>query len=224
MFGKRKKEREAQELVDNRIEAQKKFDESIQSASAIKDPAERILALRNVGQQIVDQIDSEDIAINKTVAKTEKKARAFGVFPAAAGGFAVASLVAGPLGWAGVGIVYAGIALGEIFASKSGKAVKKKLQENAKDYIQNLNEKADLVGVIISRTVEDNVQQISKSPLYPEVIDIPGLPEVFASVAAKHITEEKEKAAKAAADAEKKKAAATPRKKQAPNYNELKGL
>lgn len=223
MFGKRKKEHKAQELIDSRIQVQKKFDEAIQSAAGIEDPAKKILALKKVGQQIVDQIGSEDEATSMTAAKAEVKARMFGLLPGIAGGLTVATLFTGPVGWTGIGVIWGGYALSSVFASKHGKAVEKKLQANAKDYIRSLNDQADLVGAIIGATIENNVQEISKSPLYPEVIDIPGLPEVFAAAAAKHIIKEKEIAAKAAADAEKKEPA-EPRKKQPPKYDELKGL
>jgi hypothetical protein len=114
--------------------------------------------------------------------------------------------------------------LGTAFATgKRGKSVRKKLEAASESHIKNLEEKYALVGEIAEKTVKENVEKISESPLYEEVFKYYGLSGIFASAAAKHIKTAKEEAAVKVAPAEKKKRPAV-RDKQTPDYKDLNGL
>jgi len=235
MFGKKKKARElaAQELAAERVKTQQLFDENIQKASQIQDPAAKIIALDKIATNIRAEIWSEERAITTEADRKAKKIDSIGSTVTTAGGFAALTFIAGPVAWVGVPIIMAGGIGSGMLAKKRAKSLKEKFAAVSKDYLQNLRDLSTLVSEIKKVTVEENVQEISKSPLYRKVLEVPGITELYAAAAAKHIAVNKDEAAakdgpaadqKATTPAEEKKPVPPPRKRQKPNYDELNGL
>jgi hypothetical protein len=239
MFGRKKREK-ARELADQQIAAQRvklqrTYDEYIQTACQIKDPAEKILALKKIEDSLKSQIYSEQRDISNKAERQSKKIDTIGSLISTGGGVAALSLLGGPVAWVGIPIIFAGGAGAEYLAGKREKALAKKFTAAANDYLKNLKEMSGLVSEITKVTVENNVQEISHSPLYKKMLELPGLTDLYAAAAAKHIETDKESAVQKddgksivekpdAKTQPGEKPVTPPRKRRPPNYDELKGL
>jgi len=212
-FKKRKeaKEQRAVEIKDGRADVEKKFDAAIMKAAEMVDPAAKVLALKGIASDISVQLKNESNAITNKAKSHENKTELAGRSVAYAGA-ASAFIFGGPIGWIGAPIMVAGILGSGIIASKRKNAVTKKLRQELGDHLGNLQSQSLLISEMINIAVENNVEPISKSPLYSKVMALPGIADVFAEAAAKHIAAVKaaEAAAKIEAKAEEKTEAAPP--------------
>jgi len=199
LFKKRKeaKELRAKEIEDGRLQVVQQFETAIKKADQMKDPAAKIIALSRISDDIIAQVERENKEIAQKAKSSEKKINYASAAPAL-GGLAAMFVIAGPIGWACGGAAVASIYGGEFLAGKRKQAVQKKLEEASDAHTKSLYSLAALTTEMAEAIVEKNVEEISKSPLYKRVLDLPGLDEAFAEAAAKHIAAAKEAEAAAA--------------------------
>lgn len=231
MFGskKRKKAREleAQLIAQDQAKVEQKFNAAIEEAREVKDPAQRIIALKKIEADISNKIRSIEADISNKSFKKGKKVLGMGAGSTAlvTGGVIAGAVIAAPPLFLAVGPVLASGLIGSLFGAKKreDKALRK-LGEPVAEYIDNLYFQISRINALTNTTITRNVEKISTSPLYGDVLALPGVSKQFSDVAAKHIKiAEIKKAEKAASPVEEKRSAA-PREKQTPNYKDLGGL
>ena len=191
IFKKNRKESRKKERNDAWDQQENNFDTAIKEAGKITDPAEKVLTLREIARRVSIQILSESDAISKDVRKKEKK------MSLAVGGPTVAAIVGsciltGPVGWACLSVGTAGFVFGKEISDKRGQSVRKKLEKEANDHIKCMKGQLDLVAEMTDTTIENNVKEISKSPLYENIVAFSDLASKFAAAAAKRIANEEE--------------------------------
>jgi len=215
-FKKRKEAKQARidEIRESRATVEKNFGTAIEATGQMTDPAEKILELRKVELQIASQIGNEYRAIYKSASGQEKKTLLASFGSVAAGTTAIA-LFAGPAAIVALPVAYAGVLGSIIVSNKRGNSARKKSIEAAQAHIDNLDGLTDLISTMTDVVVENHVKDISKSPLYGKVRDLPGLPERFADAAAKHFAVDEQPAPVEAAPVVKQ-APKTPAKKKPP--------
>ncbi|MBU6474644.1 MAG: hypothetical protein KGL10_08390 [Alphaproteobacteria bacterium] len=185
-----KKKREADWAVDEqRVEA------LVKAAEAVTDPAEKIIALRQIGDALNDMIRAEQRAISKEAAKKGSRAGSFVSSPIEGAGLAALVALHGPIAWAGLAIFFGGDIAGDIVKHARRKSVSERLAQDAKSHILYLAGKGVAVRLLMEETVAAHVPEISKSPLHGEIMKDISLARVFADAAAKHVVAQEEEAA-----------------------------
>ena len=187
-FKKRKAAQEARanEINSSRLQFEKKYDDLLNDAEKITDPAVKVIALWNIQKSIRDLIKTENAAIDKEASKKGKRGYHAGDALAGAG-LITGLVVGGPIAWVGAGVVVAGTVGGSVLYSKSRKNAKKKLSEESAAHFKHLNDQITLASVMANRTIVTNVKGISHSPFYGQMLSLPGVSARFAAAAAKHI-------------------------------------
>lgn len=184
LFNNRKKKREQELIERDHLLTEKQFSADIQKAGQIKDPAERLVALQYISNDIQAQFLKEDRDIFKHVEQSGKKTRRRVGWGSVAGGLTALVLVAHPVGW---GILAGGAAAMAIGSSAAGSAretfVEKQLTKEAAGHSGRLSVLQALVDGMIEETLVNNVEVIKKSPLYEQVKDLYGISEEFSASA-----------------------------------------
>ncbi len=186
------------------------IDEAFKRAEAVADPAEKVLALRQIRDAIDNMLLNERTAIANEARKKSRNAAMGTMLPLFAGGLATAAIVSGPLGWLGVGAMFGGQIGGDIVKYVRNKNVTKKLELTAADHLQYLRNKKDAVAGILETTVTEHVPEISKSPLQGQIMLDASLSKTFADAAAKHVVAQEQEVAKLKEAQERAKAEARP--------------
>lgn len=209
MFNKRKKEREQQKIMDIRALQNKRIESAIEDAGKIDDPAQRLLRLEEIRQIAIDEIRREKTMIEEKADLSTRRGIMGGSGLAGVGGAVAATVTTGGIGaFVAVPLLIGGLIVG----IKHGDNVEAKAWAEAKDYLEAMQSQHQRITDLMAKVVQGNVEKISKSPSYEQVLALPGLVASFAEAAQKHIVTS-EKAAKAD---EVKKPAAPDVKKQAP--------
>ncbi len=184
--------------------AQKEKVETLMSAAdAIKDPAEKVVALRRISVILGMMLADEKTGIARETVKKGLNATMATELPLAGGGLAAALLLTGPLGWAGVGAVWGGIIAAPIVKLQREKYVRRKLESAAAGHLEYLSGKKTEIEAGTEQLVAEHVSEISKSPLHGEIMQDAGLAKVFADAAAKHVVAQEQEVA-ALKEAQKK--------------------
>ena len=220
MFYKKRKEAKSKELNDNRVQSETQISAAIDKAEQIADPAEKLLRL----DKIRNDIDSELVCeAGVTVKKSDRagaKALMGGMGATSAAVAGVVLLVTGPAVVVGIPVMLGGY-IGSIFLfDKRKESAAGKLAAEANDHVQKMIALRAQVSDMTDAVIENNVKEISQSPLYGDVRALPGIAEKFADAAAKRIATEEVPPVEAAPVVEIKKPKSTKRKK--PNYDKIK--
>ena len=187
MFKKRK-ERKAQELSDRRAMVEQEFSEAIRKASGIKDPAEKIIELQAIDDQIDDTLANDYVDGIVKGNKSIVNVGLGGGVGSIVTGTVVACAVAGPVG---VAVMGAGMLAGmsSPFAGYvRAKSVLKRHQEGMTEHVESLTGLKTRIEEMTDETIELNLKKIYRSPLYGQLRALPGLTEKFADAAGKHLS------------------------------------
>lgn len=189
LFKKRKEKKETQirEREQAHTQLEQGFEDAIQKANQITDPAEKVLALREVKSQISSHLQKIKLAETKAVYSEGNKTIAASLASGAGAG-AATGVFGGPIGLAvcvpaGMVVAVAGL----VASNKHEKSVRKKLEALSASHKDRLREQANRAYGMADTVIENNVEEISQSPLFQQVKALPGCTEKFANAAAKHI-------------------------------------
>jgi hypothetical protein len=215
MFKKRK-EAIAKEFNDTHAREEKQFESAIQKADQMTDPAEKVLALRDIAKQVRAQIRREDNAIDKKMDGKLDKSGLASLGSGAAAGAAV-GIFGGPIGPPVGAVVGAAVAITGVIigATHAGNAAKK-LKALSASHKKHLEGQINRAYALADETVENNVEAISQSPLFEQVKDLPGMAPKFAKLAGKHILD-----AKAAAEAGAAEKPSLLKKRRNPGFRDI---
>ena len=185
-FNKRKQEKQlrTKEINDGRVLQEQQFEDAIKKAGQIEDPAAKVLALRKVADEITAQVRAETNQIEKFAGKKMGRTTLAGLAPAAAGGTAV-GLFAGPAAPLAIPAAIFVLAGAAVVGDRRANAAEKKLKAASALHRSNLIVQAAWARKLADTVVENNVEAISKSPLFRQVKE--GNTALFAKAAAKHI-------------------------------------
>jgi len=188
LFNKRKqaKQQRIQALDDSRLQARQRIDRAIEEAGRIKDPAEKLLKLDRLGREIGMQMNREYEVINKKAGKAGAKVGlgGVGVSIAAAAGATVATVATGGIGM----LVIIPFLAGSVIASdKRENVVTEKLKEKMAGHLEIQKQQLARISEMMDAVIDSNAKEIITSPLYGDVLALPGLTKKFAYAAAKHI-------------------------------------
>lgn len=199
MFSKRENKAvvEMRELRARHTQREQHFDAALKEAHQIADPAEKIIALKKVREDISSHIKNEGQAIAEEAQGKQNKTLLAGTGTAMAAATAVA-IVTGPIGWIGLPVLAGGAAGAAAIASKRKKSALKDMERTSAGHLERMGGKVTSITASIHAVVKNNVKEISKSPLYEEIKALPGVTEKFAEAAKQYIVE-----TKTAAEAEK---------------------
>jgi hypothetical protein len=188
----------AWELRAGRIDIEQNFDTAIKKACEIDDPAEKVIALTEIGKNIEAAIQGEKDSISAGAKKAENKADAAGLGTLMAGGggalagLALAGVViSGGASLIALPVVLGGVVGTRVIASKHANAVQKKLESVSDSHIKNLEDLKELVSVMANSFMENNVEKICKSPLHAQILTLPGIKDKFAAATVKHVASQK---------------------------------
>ena len=218
---------EAKKISDSHVQHEVQFDAAIEAAGKITDPAERILRLDEIKGDINNQINSENSAIAKEAKSKGKKAGFVTRGSATAAGITAAALLTGPLGWVGVGIVWGGMAAGRVIESKRKESVTKNLVTESNKHTSNMIGQSKRIDELTDTVLENNVKEISQSPLFDQVRALPGVAQKFSDAAVKRIRDEEAAPPAAEAAAEppvKVKKPAAKKKPKQPEFDLIKKI
>jgi len=190
MFDKQRRKAVA-EYAYKSAEQDSKFDASIRTAEEIKDPAAKVLAFRKVIDDIATQIEREGGVIDRTALRESNKTALGGMSSTAIAATATTFLVAGPIAWVGFPVFIGGLAATGLASKFRKNSVQKDLEAASKEHIERMAKRINLVSGKIDNVMNDNVMEISKSPLYPKIQAVPDLATQFAAVAARKLAEPK---------------------------------
>lgn len=190
MFGKQRRKAVLDYAYKSALQ-EAKFGDAIRKADDIKDPAEKVLALRKIVDDVTAQIEREGGVIDRTSIRESNKVTLSGMGGTAVVATATTFLVATPIGWVGLPVFVGGLAVTGIVSKLRKNSVQKDLEEASKEHIQRMAKQINAVSSKIDAVVNDNVEEISKSPLYGKIHAIPDLATRFAGVAAKKLAEPK---------------------------------
>ena len=222
MFFKKRKQKQAQERSGRRAEMEKAFHAAIHKAGLMEDPAEKIIRLQEIDRLITNYLRQETREVANKAVNADLKA--FGSGTAASLGTVYSALLfTGPLGWTVLGAgtaLFGGTMVGSRMYSKS---VEKKMTQEAADHVQKMKLLQAVIDVVTDVTIENNLKEISKSPLSEKVHALPRLTKKFAAAAAKHFAADEapvvEESTLPAGDNNKN----TPPKRQTSNFRYTKG-
>ena len=223
MFFKKRRQKQAREHSDRRVEKEKAFHAAIVKAGLMEDPAEKIIRLQELDRLITNYLGQEAHRIADKAYTANRKAFGSGasasVYTVMGGMF-----FTGPLGWTVMGagaVLFGGTLVGSTRYSES---VKNKLTQEASGHVAQMKLLRNVIDVMTDVTIENNPKEIAKSPLREEVYALPSLTKKFAVVAAKHFAAEETPAVeKVATPAETKDVAAAP-KGQTSDFRYVKGV
>lgn len=194
MFNKRR-EKKAQELKEQRRRAEQQFSDALKQAEQIEDPAEKVVALQGLSDEINARIAGETRSINKQANSSENKTRFGSSLAVCASGVTAALIFTTPLG-AGIVLGAAGLGyLGSAVAGGArGEAVRDKLMLEATEFVTSLGSIMMAANDLRDATIESDVEAISASPLREKILATEGLAMKFANAAAKNIVKSREAA------------------------------
>lgn len=202
MFFKKRKEEALQELHAVWAESEQKYDAALDKVTALADPAEKVIALKKLESDVSNEIALE-IAEIQDKAKLRKSVTSLATeVPVVGAGVAAAMLATGPIGWAGVGLAWAGILGSGAVGKKVAKSLEKKLLEAVQGHVQHLVQTKEEAGRLAEETVWNHVEEIAASPRRDVALLGYGLSDVFAEAAAQHINDLKELEAQKAKEAQ----------------------
>jgi len=227
MFNKRKQKR-AQELSESRIEIEKQFHATIYKAGLMEDPAEKIIMLQAISDNISDKIQSESSAISKKAGRAAAGSLlgggVIGVGGYATGLGMMINPVTAPVGACILGAGLVTIMVGGIGGTIHGRSVRNKFELSVADHKENLGRLQKLINVMTDITIEHNVKEISKSPLYAKVRALPGIAEKFADAAAKRLAAEEVPAVAETGPAAEAEQKTVLKRREPSNYKHLDGV
>ena len=221
MFFKKRKQKQAEQRLDRRAQVEKAFHAAIVEAGLMEDPAEKIIRLQEIDRLITSYLRREARGIADKAVAADFKVFCSGS-TASVGTLAGAMFLTGPLGWVALGagtVIFGGAVVGSELYKES---VKTKLTSEAAGHVEKMKLLQAVVDVVTDVTIENNLKEISKSPLNKKVHDLPGLTKKFAIAAAKHFSTDEAPAveeAMPAGDNNKN----TPPKRQTSNFRYTKG-
>lgn len=190
MSKKKKKQAVSEELQANYLATEEGFEAAIAEAEQIEDPAEKILRMREIQEEIYNTIQHESGEIDKLVERMH------------------------PMGGKQAAL-YFGMAIPTVFVGSLAYLFRKqanqrnyggKLHEEQRPHADKLKDYRHSLSELMAVVVEEHVDEISLSPRAAEVLADSRLARVFAEATVKNKIAEAE--AKAAAEAEAAKAAA----------------
>ncbi len=222
MFGKEKAAAEKQRRLAAYADDEKRFSDEIARAETLADPAEKLLKLTEIEQGMAQHATD---ARAKAVYNTSVVVTLSGV--AVGGALVLACLplihIMGPLA-IGVGLTGDAVAAGGTLGDKiRNKRITRERQAEAEIHLKKIDRLAKTVAASKETLVKERAEQITQSPFYEQVLELPGLSKIFAGAAAKQVEKLKEDLAAAQKKAErleKQQQGAKP----ARDYKKFKGL
>ncbi len=181
-------QRKKQKREEVRAAYRQEVDDLIAKAEALEDPAEKVLALREVQGAIRGRISDVQAAIKGEV-EDKKDNRTINGTTAVGGGFFIATL-AHPLFLLAAFMCFTG--MGVAFAGEFGldDRNRKKLESEAAEYMTCMDDKYEEISEMMKKIVAENVQAISRSPSYKAIAEDPNLSAIFAKAAAECVVEQ----------------------------------
>lgn len=223
MFNKRR-QKKAQERNDLRADIERQFSNDIRRAERVGDPAERIIELHNISARIIDHLSASQAEMEKKSYKSYLKTGLGGGMSSIVGGTAAACALTGPIGLVVFGAGAAAGLSAPFIGLLRERSVRRKHEQETASHRDKMEDMLILIDDTANTIIEDNLKEISKSPLYGDVRALPGLTEKFADAAAKHLSADEAPAVeKAATPAPVKKDAVPPAKRELSDYSTIKG-
>ena len=209
-FKKRKAAKEAKAEAENNVHLQEeqKFDAAINAADKIKDPAEKIIELRKIAVGLSGLINAEKKNIKNKAGTREGVLSLAGNGAAIGAGVTVGAVLGGPVAWVAIPIALMGMSVADTIAENRGRKVKRKLESRSAEHTGKLLYQFEIVEKMTDETIDGNVREIVRSPLYQETLLLPGIAMKFSAAAVKHVANENaavpDKSAKPQPDLSKK--------------------
>ena len=206
MFFKKRKAAAKQKLINTRLTEEKRIRALMAEATEMTDPAEKLLKLEEIRNDIYGTINTENSRISKKVTKAGDK-----IILSGAGtsiglivGSLPVSLVALPVGLGMLGAGAPGLLGTFVATSKREEVVTKKLKKEVDDYLQEIEGLGQSVDQAKNELIENRKDEIIHSPFFEQVLETPSLSKLFIKAAAQRLSQYKEEAeaAKKAAEAE----------------------
>ena len=181
----KKSKKRAEDRNNIRTLREECFDGAIAASEKIADPAERILALHELQTRLSDENLSEISTIGHESRKATKKTYFVGIAPVL-GATALVSALTGGIGGL---IVFPLLVANAMSTSRRASTVLKKLIAEATPHLEHTKSQLTHVDELMNAAVENNVEALSLSPLRDKVMNVPGIKEKFAEVAADQIAQ-----------------------------------
>ncbi len=191
MFGKEKAAAEKQRRLDAYTQEEQKFSAEIATAETLADPAERLLKLAEIEQAMAQHavMARANAIYNNGVVVT--------LSGVAVGGALVLGClpllhIMAPVA-IGMGLTGDVLAAGGSFGDKiRNKRITKERQAEAEVHLGKVNRLAKSIAASKETLVREQAERITQSPLYEQVLELPGLSKIFAGAAAKQVEKLKE--------------------------------
>ncbi|MBU6474751.1 MAG: hypothetical protein KGQ70_02185 [Alphaproteobacteria bacterium] len=226
MFNRQKKETEKQQRLLKYAEAETQFAKDIFAAGDIKDPAERVLKLAGIENEITRHAGS---VLQATVHKSDLTAEMFkGMTPGMAVMFGIASLfphaAVAAMATAGASAIAGQIGF-PIWSGIRDRRLTKAHKDEAQDHLQKIRALKEKATEAKETLVSEQAADIRQSPFYEELLSkLPDLSREFKGVAAKRFARlEEEKAAAEQAAQKRQPAAQPPALRDYPDFKRVLG-
>jgi hypothetical protein len=223
-FFKKRKEAKKQKRDDARARTAAQLAQELAKANYITDPAARILEL----QEVREGTPSETIRHKREIDKPARDSGGGMVLGATGAGAAAGIPFIVPT--AGMSIflgAIAGTIVGGLGGDKRQRNVIKKFEKEAAAHFAALAMLREQTVQSMDSTIEADLKEISKSPLYEDVLLVPGMADAFSRAAAKRFVADEQAATEEAKAgktdiAEEKKTEPRPVKKPSSGYDHLR--